>query len=320
MQTLGMFVGEAGCLVLFKIIYYYYKLVKKNVPQSQFGSQKFSCFVFVIPAFCDVLGTSTMFVGLNLTHASSYQMLRGAVIIFTALFSVIYFGSKLQVYHWVGMLTVIFGLIIVSLGDIIREGNSGDPNSVLTGDLLIVVSQIITAIQMIVEQELVKGYNIPPLQAVGWEGVFGFIIVSILLIPMYFIPWHLPSGLDFWQNHTRFEDGIDAFHQIFYVPTLTVAFFGVACSIAIYNFAGISITKEENAVTRMVLDTIRILFIWLFELLINWHKFSYFQPVGFVCLVIGISIFYNIVFSPIMKKLKIWPSFCGVPDGEDFIE
>ena len=124
------------------------------MPQSQFGSQKFSCFVFVIPAFCDVLGTSTMFVGLNLTHASSYQMLRGAIIIFTALFSVIYFRSKLQVYHWVGMFTVIFGLMVVGLGDVIREGNSDDHKSILTGDLLIIAAQIIAAIQIIVEQEL----------------------------------------------------------------------------------------------------------------------------------------------------------------------
>ena len=320
LQTLGMFVGEASCLVLFKIIYCYHKLVKKNVSKSQFGSQKFSCFVFVIPACCDVLGTSTMYVGLNLTYASSFQMLRGAVIIFTALLSVIFLGSKLQVYHWVGMFMVVIGLIVVGLGDVIGESNTGDPNSILTGDLLIVAAQMIAAIQMTVEQELVKGYNVPPLQAVGWEGVFGFIIVSIALTPMYFIPWHLPSGPDYWQNHTRFEDAVDGFYQILYIPTLTVAFFGTVCSIAFFNYAGLSVTKEQNAVTRMVLDSIRTLFIWVFGLLVKWQIFNFYQPVGFVCLVIGSCIFYNIIFSPMMKKLKIWPSFCGVPDGEEFIE
>jgi len=54
---------------------------------------------------------------------------------------------------------------------------------------------------MTVEQLFVQGLNVPPLQAVGWEGVFGFSFVGIALIPMYFIPWHLPSGPDFWENH-----------------------------------------------------------------------------------------------------------------------
>ena len=59
-----MFIGEASCLIVFEIVYYYHKLVKKNV--SQFGAQKFSCFVFMIPAICDVLGTSTLYVGLSI--------------------------------------------------------------------------------------------------------------------------------------------------------------------------------------------------------------------------------------------------------------
>ena len=122
----------------------------------------------MIPAICDVLGTSTMYVGLNLTYVSSFQMLRGAVIIFTALLSVAFFGSKLKVYTgMVYMLTVVIGLIVVGLGDVFGENGSNDAHSVLAGDLLIVLAQIIAALQMTVEQILVKGYNIPPLQGVG---------------------------------------------------------------------------------------------------------------------------------------------------------
>ena len=66
--------------------------------------------------------------------------------------------------------------------------------------------------------------NVPPLRGVVWEGVFGFTVVGIALFPMYFIPWHLPSGPDFWQDLTHFENAIDGFHQICYIPTLTLAF------------------------------------------------------------------------------------------------
>ena len=310
-----MFVGEASCLVVFQCIYYYHKFNKKDM--KKFGSQKFSPIIFLIPACCDVLGTSTMYIGLNLTYASSFQMLRGAVIIFTALLSVGFLGNKLHLYHWFGMLTVIIGLIVVGLGDVIGESGSNNANSVLTGDLLIVAAQIIAAIQMTVEEKFVKGYNVPPLQGVGWEGVFGFIVVGIALFPMYFIPLNLPSGPDFWQDHTRFEDAIDGFHQIFYIPTLTLAFLGTVVSIAFFNFAGLSVTREVSATTRMVLDSVRTFFIWIFGLIVKWQKFNFYQPIGFVLLIAGTCIYYNMVFAPLMKRFRIWPSFCGGNDDDN---
>ena len=119
---------------------------------------------------------------------------------------------------------------------------------------------------MTVEQLFVQGLNVPPLQAVGWEGIFGFCFVGIALVPMYFIPWHLPSGPDFWENHMRFEDAFDAVWQIFYIPTLTVAILGTVVSIPFFNYAGLTRTKEANATTRMVLNSVRTLLIWLFVL------------------------------------------------------
>ena len=38
------------------------------------------------------------------------------------------------------------------------------------GDLLIVIAQIVTATQMVVEEKFVTGHNVPALLAVGWEG------------------------------------------------------------------------------------------------------------------------------------------------------
>jgi len=37
---------------------------------------------------------------------------------------------------------------------------------------------------MVYEERFVANYNIPPLQVVGWEGIFGFCTLSLLLIPV----------------------------------------------------------------------------------------------------------------------------------------
>ncbi len=47
----------------------------------------------------------------------------------------------------------------------------------IKGDLLIIMAQIIAATQMVVEEKFVSGSNVSPLQAVGWEGLFGFTIL-----------------------------------------------------------------------------------------------------------------------------------------------
>ena len=41
---------------------------------------------------------------------------------------------------------------------------------------------------MVVEEKFLGKHRVPALQAVGWEGVFGIIIMSFLCIIFYFVP------------------------------------------------------------------------------------------------------------------------------------
>ena len=50
-------------------------------------------------------------------------------------------------------------------------------------------------------------------------------------------------------------------------------------SIAFFNFAGVSITKELSATTRKVLDTLRTLVIWAFSLAVGWQEFYFLQVI-----------------------------------------
>ena len=113
-----------------------------------------------------------MYVGLNLTSASVFQMLRGSVVLFTGIFSVIFLGRKLYCFHWTGMLLVLIGAAVVGVASVLYpDANSQSASNPLLGDILIVVAQVVTAVQMVVEERLVNGKGIPALQAVGWEGV-----------------------------------------------------------------------------------------------------------------------------------------------------
>jgi hypothetical protein len=128
---------------------------------------------------------------------------------------------------------------------------------------------------MVYEEIYVVKLDIPPLQMVGYEGVFGFGILTLILIPLNFIPnidalKHINSG-------STLEDPIDGLVKIGNNALLFVPIVGLILSIAFYNFAGISLTKEINATTRMVLDSIRILVVWVFALAVKWQTFHWLQ-------------------------------------------
>lgn len=107
-----------------------------------------------------------MYIGLNLTFASSFQMFRGAVIIFVALLSVAFLQRRLVAREWIGILIIVLGLAMVGASDMLISNDSSthSKNDIITGDLLILTAQIITAVQMVYEEKFVAGLDIPALQ------------------------------------------------------------------------------------------------------------------------------------------------------------
>ncbi len=303
LQAAMMFLGEMMCFVAFKI--WFYSIKCRNEDVSKFGPQKFVPFIWAVPAMCDLLGTSFMYLGLTWTYAASFQMLRGSVIIFTGLLSVAFLGSKLKPHQWIGMVLVVVGLVTVGVGDYIYFKPSADAHltksTILAGDLLIVLAQGIVAIQVTFEEKIIKKYQVPPLQGVGWEGIFGFSVLVLLLFPMYFIPWHLPASQDFWQDTPRFEDAIDGLYQIFNSPFLLLATLGLIASIAFFNFSGLTVTKTMSATTRMVLDSVRTIFIWVFSLIVGWQPFEALQPIGYLILFVGTCVYYDLIIMPFFR-------------------
>ena len=126
LQTWGMFLGESLCLLVYLAQYAYLRLRGpgnengnpyqnggvRNSPLVQESSgyrlngvggnieganevpanapgqmQKFNPLILLPAAMLDLCGTSIMYVGLTLTSASSFQMLRGSVIVFTGILS-----------------------------------------------------------------------------------------------------------------------------------------------------------------------------------------------------------------------------------------
>eukprot|EP00293_Proteomonas_sulcata_P001395 CAMPEP_0184326720 /NCGR_PEP_ID=MMETSP1049-20130417/142708_1 /TAXON_ID=77928 /ORGANISM="Proteomonas sulcata, Strain CCMP704" /LENGTH=367 /DNA_ID=CAMNT_0026648925 /DNA_START=51 /DNA_END=1154 /DNA_ORIENTATION=+ len=284
-QAAGMFLGELMCMTAYRIS----RLIK--TPTEEEESDPFPPWIFAIPAFCDMAGTSIMYLGLTMTYASVFQMLRGSVVVFTGVLSVLFLGKRLLPFHWLGMLLVTLGACLVGISALEVNDDGPKPSNPILGNILIVSAQVVVAIQMVVEEKFLGRYKINALQAVGWEGFFGLIYLSCALVGMYFIP----IGLDVCNGRPCVENAIHAFREIAGSPTLAVAVAGNVISIAFFNFFGISVTKAMSATHRMVLDSVRTMVIWAFSLLVAWQEFNYFQVLGFTVLLAGTFVYNEII-------------------------
>ncbi|KAJ3606211.1 hypothetical protein NHX12_025731 [Muraenolepis orangiensis] len=296
-QAVGMFLGEFSCLLVFHLLLCHDR--RRPVPTVNPG-QSFNPLLFLAPAMCDMTATSIMYVALSMTSASSFQMLRGAVIIFTGLLSVAFLGRRLKPSQWAGILITILGLIVVGMADFINLSGREEHrlSDIITGDLLIIMAQVIVAVQMVLEEKFVYKHDVHPLKAVGTEGLFGFTVLSLLLIPFYFIPVGEFTG----NPRNVLEDALDAFCQIGQKPLIMLALLGNTVSIAFFNFAGISVTKEISATTRMVLDSLRTLVIWAVSLAVGWEQFMGLQVLGFLVLLSGTAL-YNGLHRPLLARI-----------------
>lgn len=207
-----MFLGEALCLA--------YHALKVRLSPKKRRRHSFPKIVCALPALCDILATSVMYVGLTLTSASTFQMLRSSAVLFTALLSVIFLKRKQWKFHWVGAALVFLGTLVVgsvSALDAAEDGGEGVGNPRL-GDACVVLSQVFYAVQMCLEERFVVGYKIPALQAVGWEGVWGCMGIALLLCALQF----LPAGGVAGALPNVVEDSVDALAQLRETPHLVM--------------------------------------------------------------------------------------------------
>jgi len=282
-----MFLGELSCLAAYYVSIWRYGKASDDKP--------FPPWIFLPPAICDMTATSLMYVGLNLTYASVFQMLRGSVVIFTGIMSVVFLKRKLQAAQWIGMVFVLIGLAFVGLSSVLfSSGDDSNAPNPLLGDILIICAQVVVSCQMVLEEKFVSKYNVPALKAVGLEGLFGFCGTSFFLLIFYYVPGS--SG----GNHL--ESTPDAFVQLSHSWVITVALLGTVISISFFNFFGLSVTKTLSATSRMVLDSIRTFVIWTISLAIGWQEFQYFQVIGFVLLLAGTFIYNKIIPLPCLRS------------------
>eukprot|EP00930_Biecheleria_cincta_P055578 TRINITY_DN41894_c0_g1_i1.p1 TRINITY_DN41894_c0_g1~~TRINITY_DN41894_c0_g1_i1.p1 ORF type:complete len:425 (-),score=69.24 TRINITY_DN41894_c0_g1_i1:33-1256(-) len=288
-------------------------LIDKS-PGSQDGPSWSKKVVLVsIPAFFDILATGLCCMGFLYIPASVWQLLRGAEMVFAAIFAVTCLGQKLFSFHWLGIVSCVIGIICVGLASVWGEQSASstaadaekdapENSMMIVGISLALAGQVVQAAQVVAEEWLLKEADLPGLQIVGFEGMWGSLAMLVVVMPLLYV---LPGA-----DHGHLEDEIDSWVLLGSNPHLCwlMALYTFSCST--YNMAGIAVTGALSAVHRVMLEALRTLIVWAFGLIVHykidpssklgeaWTPYSLLEVAGFVLLILGQALYGGMLKVP----------------------
>ncbi|KAK5122343.1 hypothetical protein LTR85_004254 [Meristemomyces frigidus] len=299
--------------------------------------------ILALPAICDICGTTLMNVGLLFVAASIYQMTRGALVLFVGLFSVIFLKRHLSGWKWTSLFIVVLGVAVVGLAGALEQKDGvpklpgdtqpGEANKLdlaahlardaissleahtaaetIVGIVMIAGAQIFSASQFVLEERIMEKYSMDPIQVVGWEGTFGFLVTLAGMGILHAAVGQTAAG------RGGYFDAREGFYEIFHNRAIAVSSVLIMISIGGFNFFGLSVTRNLSATARSTIDTCRTLFIWVVSLGLGWESFKWLQIVGFALLVWGTALFNEIVRPPTLAFLRRKRRQGGIAIGGD---
>merc|ERR1740121_648299 len=261
-----------------------------------------------IPAAFDLLATGLSLMGLLYVPVSVWQLIRGVEVVFAEVFGVLFLGRESLCFKWLGVALCGVGVATVGLSSLlVSEGYSGEDREIdlfLFGIDLVLASQAVRASGLIAEEHLLKRCDLPPLQIVGFEGVWGGLIMIPLLAAFFFAPGN---------DHGRFEDAPDAGAQLVGSGGLFGFMLIYVFSCFASNIAGIQVTGALSSVHRAMLDALRAAFLWGYALEVHgvrpdselgeaWTEYSPLELAGFVMIVLGHLVYGTVLRVPGLRS------------------
>eukprot|EP00937_MAST-01D_sp_MAST-1D-sp2_P003548 g3548.t1 len=250
--------------------------------------------MLAIPACFDTVGTILAKIGLLYCTVSVFQLARASLLIFTAL-AKWWVGDEIKRYMWVGiglntcaMLLVSSTAIFTPAGDANRSGRNP-----IYGVLWVLGSCALQGCQYVFEEKVMRIEGPPPLLVVGMEGVWGSLLMALVLLVAYLAPGpdhgsveSLPDALVMLRNSELCR------------MMLLVFFFCVGG----YNVFCVTVTYFLSSIWHSILDNFRPVSVWGTDLAIYylisgrrfgepWTPYSYLELLGMFVLFVGTAVY-----------------------------
>lgn len=256
------------------------------------------------------------------------QMVAASCIVFTAILSVTFLQRRLNRLHIGGILLVLIGIgtvsfaheIYNSIADILgwdhvvqaplndvmslqKHHHKGPTRSeVALGIALILLSQLVQAGQLVLEEVLLAGKGaLEPLEVIGWEGVLSIGWMLVVFLPLaQMLPGRDTGGV--------LENTLDSVVMLVNSPSLFAWNAIYLATVIGTNVFGLMVASYLGSVFRAVLLAARTGLVWIAALTIHalgiggglygeaWDACSWVVLFGFVTLLTGTIMYAQVCF------------------------
>lgn len=298
-QSFWLFVGMSLCLLFKRPSKPTPGLEKKDEGGTLEATKKkaWRPIHLLFPAACDALATIVDSLGLIYTHVSVHQMLKGFILIFTFLISLIVLKKKYKVYHYVAVIIIFVGLIQVGRSNIQFKEEISAPNPLL-GNILVIIAQLLLSLMFVYEEYILKDYEIEILDIVGWEGLWGVLINGVFLMFSFNFP-DIISGCN--------DNFLYATYQAMNSPYVILGIILSSLAIGPFNYFGTILTKISSAANRCTIDSLRMITVWTFCVTCSFEEFRSGQLIGYMLALFG-TLLYNNAFDFTSYEIQLKPA------------
>lgn len=296
-QTFVMFTG----LMLFSCALFCKKKLSHfrsdNITSEQNKVKKWRIIrVSSVPSILCIIASILQAYTLRIMSTTLWQVFHGFRVLFTSVFYIYLMKQHLFLVDWLSLFLTVFGILLPGVAYLIR-GNKDDTGSE-TVDLffafvLSIVSHAITALKTVLEEKIIRNYDVVPSRLASYEGVWGFLIFLFIVLPL--AQSSLTSILS--------EDTIDSLKRFLYSLALTLFILSYLIHVTLYSFSGIYITSSASAIHTNIFETIRPVFVWIITIILHYtvdkdvfeekiDAFTTLEMTGFLITLAG-SLIYN---------------------------
>ena len=264
-----------------------------------------------IAAIFDLLCTILQFIAYKNLTPSIWQMLRGSILIFTALLSKFYRKKSLTITQWIGVIVIIIGITIVGLSYVLNQEKNNSINDYskskeLKMDILAVflvfIAQGLTAFKVIIEEEFLHDDDASSSEIVSYEGIWGIFLVTFIIMPIANImPENALTGI--------YENTIESVYMISHSWEILVTEIFYVVTIIGFNQSGMLITQFSNAINRNIWEILKSIGVWIVSLFVYYvlkmreggeklTLMSLLQLFGFAICILGALVYNDTIKFP----------------------
>ena len=234
--------------------------------------------------------------------ASMWQMLRGTVIIITAVLKRFVLGKELRAHMWCGVVTIAFAMALTALPTFLDPStqesakDGGAQRDPRVGVALVLAGCVAQGVQYVFEEKVMHGAEkAPPLVVIGMEGLWGTALTLLLVYPAAYA---LPG-----EDSGSFENPWDSMAMIASSSQLQMLVLCFLVTVTGYNCAAVLLTAYLSSIWHAILDNFRPITVWALDLAIfyvllpgsgfgeTWTPYSYIQVGGMAVLIFGTAVY-----------------------------